>query len=219
MRINEIITESEQLDEVDWKAMPANLARGVGKLAGGALGAPVGMWNAAKQGYADTRDAISGVTSTSPSPSARPSSGGGRPSGGASGTGGTTGAAGGAGGGAPEATDQQAKIGVGQINKIIPTLRLRDLQSVKKTLDAAITAKSRTPAPGGTPPAGGAPASGGSPAPAPGGAPAGGSRTRGQEVDFGGKKYRWAGAQWVDVATGRMADRATAAELNKTPAA
>lgn len=205
MRITEVITESEQLDELS----PAGIARGVGKAVGGIPGAALGMWDAAKQGYADTRSAISGV-GAAPSPSARPSSGGGRPSGGASGTGGSTGAAGGAGGGAPEATDQQAKIGVGQINKIIPTLRLRDLQSVKKTLDAAITAKSRTPAPG----AGGtSPAGGGSPA------PAGGSRTRGQEVDFGGKKYRWAGAQWVDVATGRMADRATAAELNKTPAA
>ena len=214
MRITEVITESEQLDELS----PAGIARGVGKAVGGIPGAALGMWDAAKQGYADTRSAISGV-GAAPSPSARPSSGGGRPSGGASGTGGSAGTAGGAGGGAPEATDQQAKIGVGQINKIIPTLRLRDLQSVKKTLDAAITAKSRTPAPGGTPPAGGAPAGGGSPAPAPGGAPAGGARTRGQEVDFGGKKYRWAGAQWVDVATGRMADRATAAELNKTPAA
>lgn len=214
MRINEVITESEQLDELG-----AGLARGVGKLAGGIPGAAMGMWDAAKQGYADTRSAISGVTAA-PAPSASRGGSAGSPSsgsaaGGAGGTaaGGSAGAAGAA-GGAPEANDQQAKIGVGQINKILPSLRLRDLQSVKKTLDAAILAKSRTPAPA----AGGAPAGGGRPAPAPGGAPAGGAaRPRGQEVDLGGKKYRWAGAQWVDVGTGRVADRATAAQLNNTP--
>ena len=40
------------------------------------------------------------------------------------------------------AADQQAKVGVGQINKIIPTLRTRDLQSVKKNVDATLAKKS-----------------------------------------------------------------------------
>lgn len=44
------------------------------------------------------------------------------------------------------AADQQAKVGVGQINKIIPTLRTRDLQSVKKNVDATIAKKTKQPA-------------------------------------------------------------------------
>ena len=38
--------------------------------------------------------------------------------------------------------DAQSKVGVGQINKIIPTLRTRDLMSLKKNLDAVIAKKS-----------------------------------------------------------------------------
>ena len=34
--------------------------------------------------------------------------------------------------------DQQSKLSVGQINKIIPTLRVRDLKSVQKNVDAVI---------------------------------------------------------------------------------
>lgn len=43
---------------------------------------------------------------------------------------------------APAVAAQQSKIGVGQINKIIPTLRTRDLTSVKKTVDATLAKKS-----------------------------------------------------------------------------
>jgi hypothetical protein len=40
------------------------------------------------------------------------------------------------------AAEKQSKIGVGQINKIIPTLRTRDLMSLKKNLDTVIAKKS-----------------------------------------------------------------------------
>ena len=46
--------------------------------------------------------------------------------------------------------DQQSKIGVGQINKIIPTLRTRDLNSVKKNVDATLAKKAK-PAPAAAP--------------------------------------------------------------------
>jgi hypothetical protein len=42
--------------------------------------------------------------------------------------------------------DAQSKVGVGQINKIIPTLRTRDLMSLKKNLDAVIATKQKAPA-------------------------------------------------------------------------
>ena len=53
-----------------------------------------------------------------------------------------------AGGEAPAspAVDQASKVGVGQINKIIPTLRTRDLNSVKKTVDDTLVKKQKQPA-------------------------------------------------------------------------
>lgn len=48
---------------------------------------------------------------------------------------------------APVATPQQSKIGVGQINKIIPSLRTRDLLSVKKNVDNTLAVKQKQPEP------------------------------------------------------------------------
>lgn len=48
---------------------------------------------------------------------------------------------------ATPAAAQQSKVGVGQINKIIPTLRMRDLQSLQKTVDAALAQRGKTPQP------------------------------------------------------------------------
>jgi len=50
---------------------------------------------------------------------------------------------------APAASDAQAKVGVGQINKIVGTLRARDLESIKKNIEqrlAALAAKRNTKA-------------------------------------------------------------------------
>ena len=51
---------------------------------------------------------------------------------------------------APVATPQQSKIGVGQINKIIPSLRTRDLMSVKKNVDNTLAVKQKQPEPAAT---------------------------------------------------------------------
>lgn len=207
MRINQIINESE----INEGPVGAAVGAGLGALAGGPLGAAAGAGLGHYAGNAVSR-AVGGFrqgfqagqekvknwaagTTTDTSTGTRTA---GSVSGASSGVGSDAGI-----------SDQQSKIGVGQINKIIPTLRMRDLQSVKKNVDAAIAAKTKAA------PAGGATA----PSPAPSGAPAGGTRTKGQEVDLGGRKYRWAGAQWVDTSTGKIADKATAAQLNKTPVA
>lgn len=42
-----------------------------------------------------------------------------------------------------EPAAQQSKVGVGQINKLIPTLRTRDLLSVKKNVDTALASKQK----------------------------------------------------------------------------
>ena len=51
---------------------------------------------------------------------------------------------------ADPAAEKAAKIGVGQINKIIPTLRTRDLMSLQANLEKTIASKKKTPV---TPPA------------------------------------------------------------------
>jgi hypothetical protein len=47
---------------------------------------------------------------------------------------------------AAPAAEKQSKIGVGQINKIIPTLRTRDLMSLQANLEKAIASKKKAPA-------------------------------------------------------------------------
>ncbi len=48
---------------------------------------------------------------------------------------------------ATPAVQQQSKVGVGQINKIVPTLRVRDLKSVQKTVDATLAKRGQTAQP------------------------------------------------------------------------
>lgn len=48
---------------------------------------------------------------------------------------------------ATPAATQQSKVGVGQINKIVPTLRVRDLKSVQKTVDTTLAKRGQTTQP------------------------------------------------------------------------
>ncbi len=48
---------------------------------------------------------------------------------------------------ATPAVQQQSKVGVGQINKIVPTLRVRDLKSVQKTVDTTLAKRGQTAQP------------------------------------------------------------------------
>lgn len=131
------------------------IGRGVGgisKAAGAVAGGAVGAWDAAKKGFTAGRNTVAGTTgapsvsgtpvapatpaqaatpapvanntqayqNTAPAQVAAP---------------------------APVVNDAQAKVGVGQINKIVQTLRTRDLESIKKNIEqrlAAMAAK-RTP--------------------------------------------------------------------------
>jgi len=176
MRINELILE-QQLDELNLKGLGTGLGKAAGAVAGGVVQGAKNMWAGAKQGYDAAQQALKpdGTPATSaptqqPNTSTAPASPQ-QPAGGEvasnnllqraqqgttqdlnaqpatqAPTAGTT----------PQqaaAQDQQAKIGVGQINKIIPTLRTRDLQSVKKNVDATIAKKSKQPAAPVQPPA------------------------------------------------------------------
>jgi hypothetical protein len=201
MRINELILEQQQLDELSLKGLGTGLGKAVGAVAGGAVQGAKNVWSGAKQGYqaaqqamapdgADTSSAASGgwgtPTPTTPAPTTNttaPANTGGpgevasnnllaRAQQGttqdpAAQTATTT---------PPETepaattpppapttpasttteppvdpkVDQQSKIGVGQINKIIPTLRTRDLNSVKKNVDATLAKKAK-PAPAAAP--------------------------------------------------------------------
>jgi hypothetical protein len=227
MKINELLVESEQLDELSLKGLGTGLGKAVGGVAGGIAQGAKNIWSGMKQGYAGAQQALapddsdaSGTAPTTggtPTPAATPPATGGTSTPATSGT--STPATGGgqapAGGttdqlttalgftpqtgqsaaapdaatqariaaapqgydgetgkpnaapagqptapadGAAPAADQQSKVGVGQINKIIPTLRTRDLNSVKKTVDATLAKKqpaapTAPEAPAATPPA------------------------------------------------------------------
>ena len=82
----------------------------------------------------------------------------------------------------PEA-EKQSKIGVGQINKIIPTLRTRDLMSLQANLEKTIASKKKA-AP--------APAANAAPAPAANAAPAPGSDAAKDELYGAGNRPKGA---------------------------
>jgi hypothetical protein len=150
MRINEILIE-QQLDELSL----AGVGRGVGKVAGGigkAIGGTVGgavsavkqFGKGLKTGYTSARDTVAGTTTATPATAPAASGGATAPaaSGGATApaaSGGATAPA--ASGGATAPAASGPKVTVGQINKVIPTLRTRDLESVKRTVDTAINNK------------------------------------------------------------------------------
>ena len=144
MRINELLIEQEQLDELNLKGLGQGIGKAVGTAAGGIVQGAKNVWSGAKQGYAAGQAALApstdpatgsgGAVATPPAatppagqaPAATPPAGGEAP--------------------ASPAVDQASKVGVGQINKIIPTLRTRDLNSVKKTVDATLVKKQKQPA-------------------------------------------------------------------------
>jgi hypothetical protein len=181
MRINEILIESQQLDEGPFgqavgKAV-GGLAKGVGAVAGGIAGIP----GAVKKGFKAGKAAVSGdpaadttadpaATTTAPTQAAPvqkadPAATSGvkqgltkafaAPAATTSAPAANTAAAPAANAtpaptadatpapAADPAAEKAAKIGVGQINKIIPTLRTRDLMSLQTNLEKAIAGKKK----------------------------------------------------------------------------
>ena len=217
----------QQLDELNWNNVGKSVgnaiggvAKGVGAVAGGAVGGVARAAQGIKQGYAAGKKAVGGnalkaayqttkgvargepidaPNANAPQgeqpqslvPQVQPNTGN---------------------GGQQEtpAQIQQAKVGVGQINKIIPKLRTRDLQSVKKNVDATIAKKQKQPAE--QPNAG---------AQQPNTAPqqqAPAAPQKGQTVNLSGTNYQWLGAQWQDTTTGKMAEKGLVNALNKLAA-
>lgn len=147
MKINELLVESSQLDEGPFTQA---IGKGAGKVAKGIANIGKDLKTGFKAGYADqsvpatTKPAVQSSTGdggfidqfkkgfaqgqkTSSLPAAK------------SATGSTaTGSA------AEPQVAAQSKIGIAQINKIIPTLRTRDLLSLRKNIDAVIAKKSTT---------------------------------------------------------------------------
>ena len=131
MRINELILD-DQLDEGIGQSIGkawGGLSRGVGATVGGLAG----TWQAAKQGYQAGKAAVTGQDDSGGSTAPAASSGGST---------------------APAASSGGSTVNVGQINKVIPTLRTRDLQSIKRTVDATIAKKGGGAASGSAAPAG-----------------------------------------------------------------
>jgi len=161
MRINELLAEQEQLDELSLKGLGQGIGKAVGAAAGGIVQGAKNVWSGAKQGYAAGQAALAPGADPAADPAAAGST---APATGGSGAvvtppagqapaatppaGQAPAATPPAGGEAPAspAVDQASKVGVGQINKIIPTLRTRDLNSVKKTVDDTLVKKQKQPA-------------------------------------------------------------------------
>ena len=203
MRINELLVENEQLDELSL----AGIGRGIGAVAG-AIGRGVGnvqgAWQGAKAAYNQNKDTAANKAArnvahgggaqmsktsapggTAQQPAAPAPQGQAAPAGNQQTYGGevasnnllaraqqgttqdpaaqqaapaatasTAQAPAAAPAGAPPAqadaeppatpaVEKQSKIGVGQINKIVPTLRVRDLKSVQKNVDATLQKRSQ----------------------------------------------------------------------------
>lgn len=146
MRISDVILESEQLDEISLAGVGQGIgkfASGVGKTVGGAIGGVKAAGTAVKrgyqQGYQGAQQSILGKDDEDDAVSA---------------TAAKTGAAGATNSTAPQPVAAQPatpKITVAQINGAIPALRTRDLQSIKKTVDAALAKKQPAAAPTAAP--------------------------------------------------------------------
>jgi len=141
MRINELLVESQQLDEGPFTQaigkVGGKIARGVANVGkdlktgfkagysgeqppAAATTAPTTAASGVKQGLAKAFAAPGAApATTAPTAAAAPA--------------------------ADPAAEKASKIGVGQINKIIPTLRTRDLLSLQANLEKAIASKKKEP--------------------------------------------------------------------------
>jgi len=166
MRIDDLfLTENLEEGPVWDKVRGAGAAVGkglgaVGQGIGAVAGVPAGIARAIGKGYNRAADTIGGGPDEQPAQAGAPvqAQGGAQQAGDPTQQGSGQASApvqGGVSAGASDdpaaggaAQAQQSKIGVGQINKILPTLRTRDLASVKKTLDATLAKKQKAPDPG-----------------------------------------------------------------------
>jgi hypothetical protein len=155
MKITELLVESQQLDEGPFTQAVGKVG---GKIAKGVANIGKDLKTGFQAGYADQQPAAPN-TKVDPTmePAAKPApkssgirgaidqfkkgfaQGRGEPAADATTAASSTNTAAGA---ADPKADAQSKVGVGQINKIIPTLRTRDLMSLKKNLDTVIAKKS-----------------------------------------------------------------------------
>jgi hypothetical protein len=188
MRINEILIE-EQLDELTAKGVGQGIGKFAGNVVRGTGDFFKGMKSGYQQARAGADAASGGATApaasggatapaapaasggaTAPAapaasggataPTAPAASGGATAPAASAASGGATAPAASGGATAPAAPAASGpKVTVGQINKVIPTLRTRDLESVKRTVDTAINNKkgSASAAPTAPAPAAGTP--------------------------------------------------------------
>jgi len=71
MRINELILEQQQLDELNLKGLGQGLGKAIGGVAGGAVQGVKNVWSGMKQGYQSGQDALKpdGTPATAPAAS------------------------------------------------------------------------------------------------------------------------------------------------------
>ena len=132
MRINELLVESQQLDEGPFTQAIGKVG---GKIAKGVANIGKDLKTGFKAGYSGEQPPADAAATTAPAAAAAPTQAApvqkAAPAA-------TTAPA------ADPAAEKAAKIGVGQINKIIPTLRTRDLMSLQANLEKTIASKKKT---------------------------------------------------------------------------
>lgn len=158
MRINELLVESQQLDEGPFTQAVGKVG---GKIAKGIANVGKDLKTGFKAGYGGEQPAADpaiaapakqtpATTKPSLAPAAAPAKSSGVidqfKQGFARGQGEPAAASNVAVPSVDPAAEKQSKIGVGQINKIIPTLRTRDLMSLQANLEKAIASKKKAPA-------------------------------------------------------------------------
>ena len=145
MRINELLVESQQLDEGPFTQAIGKVG---GKIARGVANVGKDLKTGFKAGYSGEQPAASPAAATTTAPATTTKSGVKQGLAKAFSDPATTAAPAATTTAAPvadPAAEKQSKIGVGQINKIIPTLRTRDLLSLQANLEKAIASKKKEP--------------------------------------------------------------------------
>lgn len=160
MKITEVITESEQVDEISGKGVGTALGK-TAHAVSGALGGLAGAWDAGKAGFQSGRAFVGGqrVGKSSPKPSGGYASGG---------------------------YSTRPGVGYSQVVDAIPNMNADELKNLKQKIDTALAQPQSQPTGGEAPAASGQAASNPTKA------------QTGMWTDINGKKYMFAGQQWVD---------------------
>jgi hypothetical protein len=143
MKINELVLTESQIEELNLHGLGQGLGKAVGAVGGGITQGAKNVWSGMKKGFQAGQNALKPEDEPEQAPTQQGQQ---APAPNATAQGQQAAAN-------AEQTPAASAVTVRQINKQIPRLRTRDLQSVKKTVDNTIASKQKQPAQGQQAPA------------------------------------------------------------------